>query len=89
MSRAGARITFGMFQRQASTVFETLPAGWRAYFNEDGGKYYYNSVTTETTWERPTAPAGAAGAAPHGHPESKRAPGGAAPPAPMESKAGA
>jgi hypothetical protein len=34
-----------------------LPYGWHETWTEDGYKYYYNSVTNETTWEIPTEPA--------------------------------
>lgn len=33
----------------------TLPPNWVAYQTEDGKIFYYNSVTGESRWERPTA----------------------------------
>ncbi|XP_043912228.1 growth arrest-specific protein 7 [Protopterus annectens] len=30
-----------------------LPQGWHCYMSEQGRRYYVNSVTDETTWERP------------------------------------
>ena len=39
-------------------VMSGLPPNWTEYKTESGEKYYYNSVTQETTWDRPVAPAG-------------------------------
>ena len=31
-----------------------MPSGWEEYQNEDGDYYYYNAITKETVWDRPT-----------------------------------
>ncbi|KAI4890460.1 hypothetical protein NFI96_025590, partial [Prochilodus magdalenae] len=34
-----------------------LPVGWRCYRSAEGRKYYVNTNSKETTWERPCAAA--------------------------------
>ena len=34
----------------------SLPPGWEAHQTGDGGTYYHNSKTGETTWSAPNAP---------------------------------
>jgi hypothetical protein len=33
-----------------------LPRGWSEHVHTDGGAYYYNENTKETTWEKPKFP---------------------------------
>ncbi|XP_078257052.1 growth arrest-specific protein 7 isoform X1 [Rhinoraja longicauda] len=35
-----------------------LPHGWQCYMSPQGRRYYVNSYTSETTWERPTSTPG-------------------------------
>ena len=40
---------------------DTLPQGWEAHTSRSTGEvYYYNTITEETTYDRPTEPAGSA-----------------------------
>ena len=40
---------------------DTLPQGWEAHTSRSTGEvYYYNTFTEETTYDRPTEPAGSA-----------------------------
>ncbi|XP_026063275.1 growth arrest-specific protein 7-like [Carassius auratus] len=32
----------------------SLPVGWKSYISPEGRKYYVNTSTKETTWERPS-----------------------------------
>ncbi|XP_017540203.1 growth arrest-specific protein 7a isoform X1 [Pygocentrus nattereri] len=36
-----------------------LPVGWKCYMSAEGRKYYVNTSSKETTWERPCTPAAA------------------------------
>ncbi|XP_056609261.1 NEDD4-like E3 ubiquitin-protein ligase WWP2 [Triplophysa dalaica] len=36
---------------EVKSVF--LPVGWKSYRSPEGRKYYVNTSTNETTWERP------------------------------------
>ena len=40
---------------------DTLPPGWEAHTSRSTGEtYFYNSITEDTTYDRPTEPAGSA-----------------------------
>lgn len=42
-------------QPDLNEVTRGLPSGWQAYWDESSKQVYYgNSVTSETTWIRPT-----------------------------------
>ena len=37
---------------------DSLPSGWVEYHDEESGvPYYYNTITAEQVWEKPTQPA--------------------------------
>ncbi|KAF4717493.1 hypothetical protein FOZ62_012148, partial [Perkinsus olseni] len=40
---------------------DSLPLGWTRYTTDDGEEYFYNEVTEQTQWDRPTQPATARG----------------------------
>jgi hypothetical protein len=42
--------------QSTTTVAAALPPNWVEYSAPDGRKYYHNTVTSETTWEKPQAP---------------------------------
>ncbi|XP_029784820.1 growth arrest-specific protein 7-like [Suricata suricatta] len=43
-----------------------LPPGWQSYLSPQGRRYYVNTTTNETTWERPSSSSGiAASPGPH------------------------
>ncbi|KAI2581402.1 GAS7 isoform 19, partial [Pan troglodytes] len=35
-----------------------LPPGWQSYLSPQGRRYYVNTTTNETTWERPSSSPG-------------------------------
>lgn len=47
-------------QPDAKSEEDALPAGWRIEMDDENGReYYYNSTTEESSWTKPTEPAGA------------------------------
>ncbi|KAG5550952.1 hypothetical protein RHGRI_009391 [Rhododendron griersonianum] len=47
--------TDGNQQPNLNEVSRDLPSGWQAYWDESSKQFYYgNTVTSETTWTRPT-----------------------------------
>lgn len=40
---------------------DSLPSGWTRYTTDDGEEYFFNEVTEQTQWERPTQPANSRG----------------------------
>ncbi|KAM9296339.1 growth arrest-specific protein 7 [Gastrophryne carolinensis] len=42
-------------QRIEDSTQATLPQGWQCYMSPQGRRYYVNTATNETTWERPNS----------------------------------
>lgn len=42
-------------QRVEDSTHGPLPQGWQSYMSHQGRRYYVNTLTNETTWERPVS----------------------------------